>query len=80
MFRGYAGYVQADAKSVYDILFREPEDGADEDGDDGATRSEVGCWANARRKFYEAAIAKRMLLLLPRTLNEARAVTFYPAF
>jgi transposase len=55
MFRGFSGYVQADAKSVYDILFREPKDSADEDG---ATRSEVGCWAHARRKFYEAAIAK----------------------
>ena len=54
MFRGYSGYVQADAKSVYDILFRESESG-DEDGQ-GA--DEVGCWAHCRRKFYEAAIAK----------------------
>jgi hypothetical protein len=23
MFAGYAGYIQADAKSVYDVLFRE---------------------------------------------------------
>ncbi|MGC3996528.1 MAG: hypothetical protein QM767_02930 [Anaeromyxobacter sp.] len=24
MFEGYSGYIQADAKSVYDVLFREP--------------------------------------------------------
>ena len=41
-FRGYAGYLQADAYSGYDALF--------EDGD----VIEVGCWAHARRKFYEA--------------------------
>jgi transposase len=41
-FRGYAGYLQADAYSGYDALFR--------DGD----VIEVGCWAHARRKFYEA--------------------------
>jgi transposase len=54
MFRGYSGYVQADAKSVYDILFRKekPPD------DDGAVRHEVGCWAHSRRKFWEAAMAK----------------------
>jgi len=54
MFRGYAGYVQADAKSVYDILFREPT--GEDESDEG--REEVGCWAHCRRKFYEAAIAK----------------------
>lgn len=54
MFHGYAGYVQADAKSVYDILFREPKSG--DEGGEG--REEVGCWAHCRRKFYEAAIAK----------------------
>jgi transposase len=61
MFRGYSGYVQADAKSVFDVLFvppaarPPPDDGADPDL---AERSEVGCWAHARRKFWEAAIAK----------------------
>ncbi len=59
MFRGFSGYVQADAKSVYDILFREPKDGSDGgDSDEAQTRTEVGCWAHARRKFYEAAVAK----------------------
>jgi len=61
MFRGFSGYIQADAKSVYDVLFVRPserpppEDGADPDL---AERFEVGCWSHARRKFWEAAIAK----------------------
>lgn len=54
LFKGYSGYVQADAKSVYDVLFREPGP----IGEDAETRTEVGCWAHARRKFYEAAISK----------------------
>jgi transposase len=54
MFRGYSGYVQADAKSVYDVLFHKPEPGDDEK----AVRHEVGCFSHARRKFYEAAIGK----------------------
>jgi len=53
MFRGFSGYVQADAKSVYDVLFRAPAE-----GDEQVAREEVGCWAHARRRFYEAAIAK----------------------
>jgi transposase len=59
MFRGFSGYVQADAKSVYDLLFREPEpDPPDDVALDDAKRVEVGCWAHARRYFYEAAITK----------------------
>ena len=58
MFRGYSGYVQADAKSVYDVLFREPDDDATNDQDDGALRHEVGCFAHCRRRTWEAAIAK----------------------
>lgn len=57
MFRGFAGYLQADAKSVYDVLFRAPNERPPDD-DDGAVRLEVGCLAHARRKFWEAAIAK----------------------
>jgi transposase len=58
MLRGFRGYVQADAKSVYDALFREPDP---DDPDDDPSRTvprEVGCWAHARRKFWEAATAK----------------------
>jgi len=57
MFRGYSGYVQVDAKSVFDILFREPR--KDDDEADGCERHEVGCWAHGRRKFWEAATASK---------------------
>jgi len=39
---GYEGYLQADAYTGYDELFKAP------------TLSEVACWAHTRRKFYEA--------------------------
>jgi hypothetical protein len=39
---GYRGYLQADAYSGYDGIFR------------GRTVTEVGCLAHARRKFHEA--------------------------
>jgi transposase len=42
ILKGYEGYLQADACSVYDGLFV-----------DGSI-VEVGCWMHARRKFYEA--------------------------
>jgi len=54
MFHGYAGFIQADAKSAYDLLFRQAEGTVAE----GGGPEEVGCWAHCRRKFYEAAIAK----------------------
>jgi transposase len=59
MFKGFSGYVQADAKSVYDILFRPPPE-APPDGDsaDLATRDEVGCLSHARRGLWEATVAK----------------------
>jgi transposase len=39
---GYRGYLSADAHNVYDHLFL------------AGALIEVGCWAHARRKFYEA--------------------------
>jgi transposase len=42
VFKGFQGYLQADACSVYDALFT-----------DGSI-VEVGCWMHARRYFYEA--------------------------
>ncbi len=54
LMAGYTGHVQADAKSVYDVLYRGDDD--EDDECDGAC-TEVGCWAHARRKYWEAAIA-----------------------
>jgi len=51
LMAGFKGYVQADAKSVYDVLFRPASDGEE------AECTEVGCWCHARRKFWEGAIA-----------------------
>lgn len=53
MFRGFSGYVQADAKSVYDALFRPPD--PDDPDSDQCIRIENGCWSHSRRKFWEAA-------------------------
>lgn len=59
MFKGFSGYVQADAKSVYDILFRPPpEDPPDDTTADLARRTEVGCLSHARRGLWEATVAK----------------------
>lgn len=56
MFRGFAGYIQSDAKNVFDILFREPDEPPDPDIEpDGCKRISVGCWSHARRYFFEAA-------------------------
>lgn len=52
LFEGFKGYVQADAKSVYDVLYPAPNS---EPTDEDCT--EVGCWAHGRRKFWEAAMA-----------------------
>lgn len=43
LLEGFSGYVHADAASVYHELYRR----------DSAV-VEVGCWAHARRKFFEA--------------------------
>jgi len=60
MLKGFSGYVQADAKSVYDVLFRAPEEKPPDD-DDEAIRHEVGCWSHARTKFWEATWAKSVV-------------------
>jgi hypothetical protein len=61
LFRGFSGYVQADAKSVYDLLFkpaaeRPPLDDGEPDLDE---RHEVGCWSHCRRKAWEVAITSK---------------------
>ena len=54
MFRGFKGYIQADAHCVYDALFR-----GEAVGDGEKPPDEVACWSHARRKFWEAAIATK---------------------
>ena len=61
MFRGFSGYIQADAKSVYDVLFRAPEQKPSGEDEGDAVRHEVACWAHARRKFWEATVAKSVV-------------------
>lgn len=60
-FRGFGGYVQADAKSVFNLLFADADELARKAPDlehDGRERVEVGCWYHCRRRFWEAAVAK----------------------
>ncbi len=57
MFKGFSGYVQADAKNVYDALFSD----AEEDPPDGERRQEVACWSHARGYFWEATTAKSVI-------------------
>lgn len=51
MFRGYSGYIQADAHVIYDALFRG-------EATTGPPPTEVACWSHCRRHFWEAASAK----------------------
>jgi transposase len=55
MFRGYGGYILADAHCIYDALFR----GDARVCDDDKPPDEVGCWSHARRRFWEAAVASK---------------------
>ncbi|MGH7436816.1 MAG: IS66 family transposase, partial [Polyangiaceae bacterium] len=63
MFKGFRGYVQADAHAIYDALFKGlPPEGADEvAGECGPPPIEVGCLCHARRKYWEAAVCKHAL-------------------
>jgi transposase len=51
MFKGFKGYIQADAHCIYDALFRGD---AVEEGD--KPPDEVACWSHARRRMWEAAV------------------------
>jgi transposase len=51
MFKGFKGYIQADAHCIYDALFRGD---AVEEGD--RPPDEVACWSHARRRMWEAAV------------------------
>lgn len=74
MFKGFSGYIQADAHCVYDALFR----GDARERKDEKPPDEVGCWSHARRKFWEAAVttkdeASREALLRIRELFKLEA-------
>jgi transposase len=51
MFRGFSGYIQADAHAIYDAIFR----GEARAVPDDKPPLEVGCWSHCRRKSWEAA-------------------------
>jgi transposase len=60
-FRGFNGYVQADAKAVFNLLFADEAELKRKAADvehDGCERTEVGCWYHCRKRFWEAATAK----------------------
>lgn len=59
MFEGFSGYVQADAKNVFDVLFRTADDKASEDS---GVCVEVGCWVHGRRGIWEAAITLKSVV------------------
>ena len=54
MFRGYGGYILADAHCIYDALFRGDAVGVEDKPPD-----EVACWSHCRRHFWEAAVATK---------------------
>jgi transposase len=60
-FFGFSGYVQADAKNVFDVLFSESDvvkARSDDIEPDGCARKEVGCWQHCRKRHWEAAVSK----------------------
>jgi len=54
MFRNFGGYLQADAHTIYDALYR-----GEAVADGAAAPTEVACWSHCRRYFWEAAMAKQ---------------------
>jgi transposase len=55
MFRGFSGYIQADAHVIYDAVFR----GEARAGPDDKPPLEVGCWSHCRRHTWEAAVVAK---------------------
>jgi transposase len=66
IFGEFRGYLQADAHHVYNVLERPPprnagdqdNDKVDESSTKNARIKLVGCWAHARRYFFEAALCR----------------------
>jgi len=52
MFRGFSGYIQADAHAIYDALFR-----GEAVDDTSPAPVEVACSSHLRRRFWEAAVS-----------------------
>ncbi len=63
MFKGFSGYMQADAHVIYDALVKgaPPEGAVDAPSERGPPPIEVGCFSHARRKYWEAAICRHPL-------------------
>jgi transposase len=61
MFKGFSGYIQADAHAIYDALFRGPASPNPNGDASTGPPKEVGCWSHARRKFWEAAVCKHRI-------------------
>lgn len=59
MFKGFSGYIQADAKNIYDALFEKVEDKPPDGELD--IRHEIACWSHARRGLWEASVAKSLV-------------------
>jgi transposase len=55
MFRGFSGYIQADAHAIYDAIFR----GEARTSNDDKLPLEVGCWSHCRRRAWEAAVVAK---------------------
>jgi hypothetical protein len=55
MFRGFSGYIQADAHAIYDAIFR----GEARTSSDDKLPLEVGCWSDCRRHAWEAAVVAK---------------------
>jgi hypothetical protein len=63
LFRGFSGFVQADAKSVFDVLYRPPDrDRVDDERRDRAACREVACWSHGRTGLWEAAFATQEVI------------------
>jgi len=60
LFGDFRGYLQADASHVYNVLEKPPPK-LDDDISTEPRVTLVGCWAHARRYFFEAAICRHQI-------------------